>query len=108
MNTVIRTPISEQLLTQFNLPPETIQVCDKYYILYWQASYVYTQLLECPRIMREKIPYQPIFMEGLSRDCLCRHPDIQVRLSFRRLRGKIAGYVLIAPLKSSPNTGESA
>ena len=98
MNTVIRTPISEQLLTQFNLPSETIRVCDKYYILYWQSSYIYTQLLECPRIMREKIPYQPVFMEDLSHEYLGKHPDIQVRLSFRRMRGKIAGYVLIAPL----------
>lgn len=91
-------PISIQLTTQFHLPPPTIQICDKYYILYWQSRFLYTQLLASPRVVREKIPYVPVFLEPLSFQYLGAHPEDQVKVSFRRLRGKFSGHVLISTI----------
>lgn len=97
---------TSKILQQFfNLPPETIQICDKYYILYWESRYLYTQLLTyAGRVVREKISYTPVFLSDLSSEELGRNPEMQLRLSFRRLRGKIGGYVLITKTKGTLDT----
>lgn len=93
----VKSDTSQILTSCFNLPPETIQICDKYYILYWESRYLYTQLLKyAGRVIRERVSYTPIFLNGLDSQELGANPEMQVRLSFRRLRGKIGGYVLIA------------
>ena len=101
MNIVAANQETSYILhTFFHLPPETIRVCDKYYILYWESRYLYTQLLKgAGRIIREKISYTPVFLESLSTQEIGANPETQLRLSFRRLRGKSGGIVLIARTK---------
>jgi hypothetical protein len=31
--------VTEQITTHFHIYTETLPICDKYYILYWQARY---------------------------------------------------------------------
>lgn len=80
----------------FHLIPEYLQSCDQYYILHWDANYVVRQLLRMNSIVRKGINYTPVMMDGLSREILQRTPDTPVRLSFRRIKGKRGGVVLIA------------
>jgi hypothetical protein len=97
VNTSTQNPTCQILTSFFHLPPETIRICDKYYILYWESRYLYTQLLQyAGRVVREKISYTPVFLDGLGSEELGANPEMQVRLSFRRLSGKIGGYVLIS------------
>lgn len=84
------------LTNKFHLEPSQITRCDKYFIRYWQASYVFSSFLACHRFMHEKIAYQPVFMESVDEKWLSMNPDKTVRCSFRRLKGKQAGYMLIA------------
>ena len=87
--------LTEIITTHFHIPTESLSVCDKYYVLYWQARYLYTQLLRSPRIVRESIAYVPVLQEGLSVEWIGRNPETQLRLSFRKIRGHRTGYVLI-------------
>jgi len=87
--------VTEAVTTCFHMPTEMLGICDKYYVLYWQARYVYTQLLRTPRIVREQIGYVPVLQEGLTIEWIARNPEIQLRLSFRRIRGHRTGYVII-------------
>lgn len=87
--------LTEIITTHFHVPTEYLPVCDKYYVLYWQARYVYTCLLRSPRIIRESIAYVPVLQEGLTMEWIGRNPDTQLRLSFRRIRGHKTGYVII-------------
>ena len=89
--------ISTQLLENFNLPAEIISLCDKYHIKYWSARFTYTQLLKNVRIIKDGIPFVPIFQDGLTELHLQTHPDETVRLSFRKLKYHRVGYVLIRP-----------
>lgn len=101
----MHTYTSEILSSFFHLPPETIQICDKYYILYWESRYLYTQLLRNNgRVIRERISYTPIFQDGLTFQILGANPELQVKVSFRRLKGKTGGYVLIAKTKQTLDT----
>jgi len=38
---------------------------------------------------------RPVFLDSLTPEWLMKNPDTQVKLSFRRLKHKIGGYVLI-------------
>lgn len=87
--------LTEIITTHFHVPTESLSVCDKYYILYWQSRYVYTQLLRSPRIVRESIAFVPVLQEGLTIEWIGKNPDVQLRLSFRRIRGHRTGYVII-------------
>ena len=87
--------LTEIITTHFQVPTESLSVCDKYYILYWQSRYVYTQLLRSPRIVRESIAFVPVLQEGLTIEWIGKNPDVQLRLSFRRIRGHRTGYVII-------------
>ena len=87
--------LTEIITTHFHVPTESLSVCDKYYILYWQSRYVYTQLLRSPRIVRESIAFVPVLQERLTMEWIGRNPDVQLRLSFRRIRGHRTGYVII-------------
>ena len=87
--------LTEIITTHFHVPTESLSVCDKYYILYWQSRYVYTQLLRSPRIVRESIAFVPVLQERLTMEWIGRNPDVQLRLSFRRIRGNRTGYVII-------------
>ena len=100
---------TSKILQQFfNLPPETIILCDKYYILYWESRYLYTQLLRNhDRVIRERISYVPIFQDGLTFEILGANPELQVKVSFRRLKGKTGGFVLIAKTKRALDTASS-
>jgi hypothetical protein len=91
------TPVSltEAVTTHFHMPTDYLRVCDKYYVLYWQARFLYTQLLRSPRIVRESISYVPVLQEGLSLQEISSSPDSQIRLSFRRIKGHRTGYVII-------------
>lgn len=93
----LANPICASITTEFHLPPEVLASCDKYYILYWNSRFLYTQILRAPRIVRENIAYIPIFQEGLFLQELGKNPDKQVRLSFRKIRGHRTGYVIISP-----------
>jgi hypothetical protein len=88
-------PLSTSLLTSFYLSPHEIKACDKYVLIYWQSRYIYTQLLKSPRIMKDKIPFTPIFQEGVTELELQMNPDKQFKLSFRKILGAKTGYVLI-------------
>ena len=87
--------LTEAVTTSFHMPTDYLGVCDKYYVLYWQARYVYTQLIRTPRIIREQIGFVPVLQEGLTIEWIGRNPDVQLRLSFRRIRGHRTGYVII-------------
>jgi len=95
MSTVASPSVTETITTHFHVPTEHLRICDKYYILYWQARYLYTQLLRSPRIVRENISYVPVLQDGLSLAEIGSHPEAQLRLSFRRIRGHRTGYVII-------------
>ena len=97
MNTAAPTipSVTETITTHFHVPTEHLRICDKYYILYWQARYLYTQLLRSPRIIREQIGYVPVLQDGLSMESIGANPESQLRLSFRRIRGHRTGYVVI-------------
>jgi hypothetical protein len=84
------------ILQDFHLAPIHISVCDKYYILYWEAKYLYTQLLKnSGRIIKEKISFTPIFKDGINEEYLGMNPDKVIRLSFRKLKYNPGGYVII-------------
>jgi len=89
------TNVTEIITTYFHVPTETLPICDKYYILYWQSRFLYTQLLRSPRILREGIAYVPVLQEGLTLQWIGCNPESQIRLSFRRIRGHKTGYVII-------------
>jgi len=97
MNTAADLSLTEAITTQFHLPVEYLRVCDKHYVLYWQARYVYTWLISKPRIIREGIAYVPVLQDGLSLQEIGRNPESQLRLSFRKIRGHRTGYVIIRP-----------
>ena len=86
----------------FNLNPDNIAQCDKYFILYSQSRYAYIQLLAGPTIIREKIQYYPVFLSELSKEYLGANPEEQIKVSFRRLRGNHIGLVLISKLSRQP------
>jgi hypothetical protein len=87
--------LTEAITTHFHIPTDYLRVCDKHYVLYWQARYVYTWLLSKPRIIREGIAFVPVLQDGLSLQEIGTIPDVQLRLSFRKIRGHRTGYVLI-------------
>lgn len=99
MNTPTKTEqtisLTEAVTAHFHLPHEYIHSCDKYYILYWQARYVYTLLLRTPRIVRENVPFIPVLQEGLTMEWIGKNPEAQLRCSFRKLKGHKTGYVVI-------------
>jgi hypothetical protein len=95
MNTAALPSLTEAITTSFTVPTDYLRVCDKYYVLYWQARYVYTWLLSKPRIVREGIGYVPVLQDGLSLQEIGANPEVQLRLSFRKIRGHRTGYVLI-------------
>ena len=87
--------LTEAVTTHFHMPTDYLRVCDKYYVLYWQARFLYTQLLRSPRIIRENLAYVPVLQEGLSIQEIGKNPEAQLRLSFRRIKGHRTGYVII-------------
>jgi hypothetical protein len=92
----VQTPsLTEAITTQFHLPIEYLRVCDKHYVLYWQARFLYTQLLRSPRIVREGIAYVPVLQDDISIEYVGSNPESQLRMSFRKLRGHKTGYVII-------------
>ena len=95
MTTITAPSVTETITTHFHVPTEHLRICDKYYILYWQARYLYTQLLRSPRIVREGIGYVPVLQDGLSLETIGAAPESQLRLSFRKIRGHRTGYVVI-------------
>jgi len=97
MNNPATLSLTEAITTSFNLPTDYLRVCDKHYVLYWQARYVYTWLISKPRIIREGIGYVPVLQDGLSLQEIGRTPESQLRLSFRKIRGHRTGYVIIRP-----------
>ncbi len=97
--------LTEAVTTHFHMPTDYLRVCDKYYVLYWQARFLYTQLLRSPRIARENIAYVPVLQEGLSIQEIGKNPEAQLRLSFRRIKGHRTGYVIIRrPVTVSSST----
>ena len=107
MNTVADPSLTEAVTTHFHMPTDYLRVCDKYYVLYWQARFLYTQLLRSPRIIREQIAYVPVLQEGLSIQEIGAHPEAQLRLSFRRIKGHRTGYVIIRRPVSVTSTKSS-
>lgn len=96
MNKPNHTDVAASITNIFYLHPDIIKLCDKHYILYWESKYVYFSLVRgADRIIREKISYTPVFLDSLTPEWLMKNPDTQVKLSFRRLKHKIGGYVLI-------------
>ena len=96
----LANPTQDIIVTQFHLPTETIKLCDKYFILYWQARYTYSQLFRDSRIIKDGVSYIPVMQQNLTLSWIGKNPEAQVKLSFRKLRGHRAGYVLIAPVAS--------
>ena len=101
MNTTFREPVSVQITHNFHLPESTVAVCDKYFILYWEAHYLYSSLLRCPRIIKDEIPFVPVFLPGMTLEDLACNPYAVIRCSFRKLHGHRTGYVICAPAPSS-------
>lgn len=95
MSTFVLPSVTEAITTQFHLPVEYLRICDKHYVLYWQARHVYVQLLRSPRIIRENIAYVPVLQDDLSIQDIGSNPENQLRLSFRKIRGHRTGYVII-------------
>jgi hypothetical protein len=94
-------PLDYTLQNSFYLPPQHIKLCDKYYILYWESRYLYTALLSHNRVVREQVSYTPIFQDGITRESLGLNPEEQIKLSFRRLKGKIYGYVIVSKIRKN-------
>lgn len=94
---------SNPMLYKFNLSPTEIKECDKYYILYWQASYLFSELIKsaCQEIVREKIHFKVHFINGLTLDYLRFNSDAQVKVSFRRKKNTLFGIVLCSPILAS-------
>lgn len=93
--------LSDSITGNFHLTPAEIKSCSNYFILYWDARYVHTLLLRSPRIIKDGVPYCPVWLDGLSENELSMLGDKTVRLSFRRLKTHITGFVLISKVKSS-------
>jgi hypothetical protein len=106
-NTPVPENLSTSIINKFHLSPREIQACDRYYILYWQARFLYVQLLKQPRILREGVVFTPIFQDSLTELELQSNPLIQTKLSFRKIRTHSTGYVLIGRAGTSSSTGES-
>ena len=85
------------LLNSFNIPSSFHHRLEKYYILYWDSSYLLSQLRAEGRIIRESIEFLTINHD----------PSIlgesKVKLSFRKLPEMTHGFVLI---RKVDNTGE--
>lgn len=90
--------LSDAITGQFHLTPSQIKCCDRYFTRYWDARYVFSQLLACPRLVKDRISYQPIFLDGLTQDYLGLNPEQVVRLSFRRLATHKTGFVIISTI----------
>lgn len=90
------TDLSNAIQSQFHLTPSQIKACSVYLIRYWDCRFIYSQLLRGPRLIKDKLPYTPIFLDGLTQEYLGNHPDEVIRCSFRALKGKRYGYVLIS------------
>lgn len=88
-------PLSLAISQEFYLTPQQIKACEKYYILYWQSRYLYSLLLRGPRIVREKVPYTPIFQDGLTFEELGANPELEIRCSFRKLPQHTSGNVIL-------------
>ena len=99
--------LTEAVTTHFHMPTDYLRVCDKYYVLYWQARFLYTQLLRSPRIIREQAGFIPVLQDGLTIEWIGRNPEAQLRLSFRRIRGHRTGYVIIRRPVSVTSTKSS-
>ena len=93
--------LSDAITGNFHLTPSQIKCCDRYFTRYWDARYVFSQLLKCPRLVKDRISYQPIFQDGLTADNLGLTPELVIRLSFRRLATHKTGFVVICKLPES-------
>jgi len=94
--------LTYQLQAKFHLPADTVRLCEKYYILYWEARFVHNQLTNYGTIKRENVLYKPFLSPDITIQKLADNPTLTVRLSFRKLAWKSEGYVLIAALPSRP------
>lgn len=101
-----QTDLAMAITTSFRLSPDVIKQCDRYYILYWQASHAYAAVFSTGRIVRDKVSYIPVFMNELSLAKLGLNPEQKIRLSFRKLQGHSGGYVLIDTLGQDKGMGE--
>lgn len=100
----VEQTLSHAILNQFNLLPHQIKSCDKYYILYWQGSYLNSLLLRGPRIVREGVTYQPVWINGANANYFHLNPTAQVKLSFRRIKHHSTGIVLISTVLGGRNS----
>lgn len=93
--------LSDAITGNFHLTPSQIKCCDRYFTRYWDARYVFSQLLSCPRLVKDRISYQPIFQDGLNEMILSSNPELTIRLSFRRLATHKTGFVIIGRIPES-------
>lgn len=93
--------LSYALSSSFYLSPSQIQSCDKYYILYWESRHLYAQLVSTGKVIREKITYIPVFKDDLTALDLAANPETQIKVSFRRLKGNLTGYVIISKVRAN-------
>ena len=93
--------MNPNISTSFYLSSQDISTCDKYYILYWEARYLYAcTVLDKARIKRQNVIYQIVLLDNLTIKELGANPELQLKLSFRRVRNSLTGYVLVTSVNN--------
>lgn len=105
--TIVSYDSSVRIANHPTLSAQDILLLDKYYILYWEARYLKASLRfeRCGDyyIERQSVNYQIFFGDRLDTAYLEKNPDHQIRLSFRRLKGRNKGIVLVTRIKGEQN-----
>ena len=97
---------SARILNYPILSSQDILLLDKYCILYWEARYLRASIRynrDDKWIERQSTQFMIYYLDGLSDEYLERNPDHQVRLSFRRVKGRLKGIVLVSKIKGEQN-----
>ena len=94
--------MNPNISTSFYLSAQDISTCDKYYILYWEARYLYGSMVLNPtKIRRQNVDFKLVLHDNLTMKELGANPEQQIKLSFRRTRNSLTGYVLVSKVKNT-------
>jgi hypothetical protein len=109
--TIVSYDQSNRILSDPILSAQDVSTLDKYYILYWEARYLNSSVRQEGFelfINRETVKYRIVFIGGIDLAYLSANPDNQVRLSFRRIKNRIAGVVLVSRVKGEQNDPQNS
>ena len=88
---------------QFYLPPDIVASLDKYYILHWQGSHLIKEITNSNQLgsypegilEHQGTKYRVRFLANLTAWHIVNNPNVQYKLSFRKLHDKKTGFVLV-------------